>query len=160
MKKGQGLFWSRWRQNGGVWGGSAMSDITGDPGSQLPYQEFSPYYLAPIGSWNFPFPWFRPDPGGLGLECDSPGLCSLPRHTSASLHRVLLVSWFWHKIWILRVFRDKWSNVQVLFCFCKVSLMKDWYRTRFWKMQKKLPQSLPSAITYRCRNLHACQPKN
>jgi len=26
-----------------------MSDITGEPGSQLPYQEFSPYYLAPIG---------------------------------------------------------------------------------------------------------------
>ena len=25
-----------------------MSDVPGDPGSQLPYQEFSPYYLAPI----------------------------------------------------------------------------------------------------------------
>ena len=25
-----------------------MSDTPGDPGSQLPYQEFSPYYLAPI----------------------------------------------------------------------------------------------------------------
>ena len=25
-----------------------LSDIPGDPGSQLPYQEFSPYYLAPI----------------------------------------------------------------------------------------------------------------
>jgi hypothetical protein len=25
-----------------------VSDIPGDPGSQLPYQEFSPYYLAPI----------------------------------------------------------------------------------------------------------------
>ena len=25
-----------------------LSDVPGDPGSQLPYQEFSPYYLAPI----------------------------------------------------------------------------------------------------------------
>ena len=25
-----------------------LSDIPGDPGSQLPYQEFSPYYLDPI----------------------------------------------------------------------------------------------------------------
>ena len=25
-----------------------MSDVPGDPGSQLPYQEFPPYYLAPI----------------------------------------------------------------------------------------------------------------
>ena len=25
-----------------------VSDIPGDPGSQLPYKEFSPYYLAPI----------------------------------------------------------------------------------------------------------------
>ena len=33
-----------------------VSGILGDLGSQLPYQEFSPYYLAPIGSWNFPFP--------------------------------------------------------------------------------------------------------
>ena len=28
--------------------GGGVSDIPGDPGSQLPYQEFSPYYLAPI----------------------------------------------------------------------------------------------------------------
>jgi hypothetical protein len=32
------------RQRGAHW----MSDIPGDPGSQLPYQEFSPYHLAPI----------------------------------------------------------------------------------------------------------------
>ena len=25
-----------------------VSDVPGYPGSQLPYQEFSPYYLAPI----------------------------------------------------------------------------------------------------------------
>ena len=25
-----------------------LSDVPGDPGSQLPYQEFPPYYLAPI----------------------------------------------------------------------------------------------------------------
>ena len=25
-----------------------LSDIPGDPGSQFPYQEFPPYYLAPI----------------------------------------------------------------------------------------------------------------
>ena len=28
--------------------GGGVSDTPGDPGSQLPYQEFSPYYLAPI----------------------------------------------------------------------------------------------------------------
>ena len=41
-----------------------MSDIPGDPGSQLPYQEFPPYYLTwllyLIADWHFP------DPGGLG----------------------------------------------------------------------------------------------
>ena len=34
-------------------------DLPGDPGSQLPYQEFLSYYLAPI--------WLVfPDPGGFG----------------------------------------------------------------------------------------------
>ena len=30
------------------WHGECLSDTPGDPGSQLPYQEFPSYYLAPI----------------------------------------------------------------------------------------------------------------
>merc|ERR1712023_182294 len=45
--------------------GRELSDIPGDPGSQLPYQEFSPYYLNPIrlvfshwrSSWVLGFAW-------------------------------------------------------------------------------------------------------
>ena len=44
---------------------SKLSDIPGDPGSQLPYQEFPPYYLHPIrlvfshwrSSWVLGFAW-------------------------------------------------------------------------------------------------------
>ena len=31
-----------------------LSDIPGDPGIQLPYQEFPPYYLAPNPTGVFP----------------------------------------------------------------------------------------------------------
>ena len=45
--------------------GEPLSDIPGDPGSQLPYQDFPPYYLHPIrlvfshwrSSWVLGFAW-------------------------------------------------------------------------------------------------------
>ena len=53
-----------------------LPDIPGDTGSQLPYQEFPPYYLAPIRSntWCFPIG----DPGGFwGLPGFAWVLCGL-----------------------------------------------------------------------------------
>ena len=50
-----------------------LADTPGDPGNQLPYQESPP--LLP-GSYLIGISHF-PDPGGLGLECDSPALSLL-----------------------------------------------------------------------------------
>ena len=59
-----------------------VSDIPGDPESQLPYQEFSPCCLAPIWLEYFPFPWSR-----WTVECPLSLISVLP----SPLHNEALV---------------------------------------------------------------------
>ena len=51
-----------------------MPDIPGDPGSQLPYQEFPPYNLAPI---LLVFSRWRERQVGSGLLAEKAVLCAI-----------------------------------------------------------------------------------